>query len=286
MQRSMTTVRPFSLAYEAASSFITPDCIHSTFAPAATASLAVGMTFSLRRNTSTMSTGSPISSTDWYGFSPNTGPLRLGLTGKILKPKSCKERAIEWLVRYGLSESPTTATLRDPLRRALIFSTLGFSCIASSFLLRRMLPDLDAHRRAPCPSPRPSPPALGRRGAGSHSFCTPTTLLGVFSPSHKGASYGSGSMGEAHGRVARDEDLRHGPPGGGGTEAQRHGGVDKGRPGPLPASVGLGHRLYSRRARAPRYQLLARAGLAGSVVTPLEVNPWGGEQGQIGRAHV
>ena len=53
-------------------------------------------------------------------------------------------------------------------------------------------------------------------------------------------------------------------------------GVDQGRPGPLPASVELGHRLYSRRARAPRYQLLARAGLAGSAVTPLEVNPWGG----------
>src|SRR5215203_6228004 len=108
---------------------MTPDCNHSTFAPAATASSATGMTFSLRRNTSTTSTGVGMSATRSYGRSPKTGPSRLGLTGKILYPNPCNASAIAWLVRYGLSERPTTATARDRSRRALISCLSGFSCM-------------------------------------------------------------------------------------------------------------------------------------------------------------
>src|SRR5215212_4630241 len=149
MQRSMMTLRPCSLAYDAASSFTTPDCIHSTFAPAATASFAVGMTFSLLRNTSTMSTVSGTSSTEAYGSSPRTGSRKLGLTGKILNPKFWRDRAIEWLVLYGLSDRPTTATVSAPASRSRISSVPGFPCIHSPFRrpVDRMLTDLqDAER--------------------------------------------------------------------------------------------------------------------------------------------
>src|SRR5215203_3623856 len=125
---------------------MTPDCNHSTFAPAATASSATGMTFALRRNTSTTSTGVGMSATRSYGRSPKTGPSRLGLTGKILYPNPCSASAIAWLVRYGLSERPTTATVRDQFRRSLISCLSGFSCIPAPPLVSqaRMLLDLHA----------------------------------------------------------------------------------------------------------------------------------------------
>src|SRR5215204_3021853 len=63
---------------------------------------------------------------------------------------------MEWLVRYGLSESPTTATVREPASRSRISSVLGFSCIAPPS--RRLSgPDVNRSRRAaertraPCP---------------------------------------------------------------------------------------------------------------------------------------
>src|ERR671916_140012 len=137
MHRSITTVSPCSRAYAAAGSVTTPDCIHSTFAPAATASSATGKTVSPLRKTSTMSTPSGISCTRKYGSSPRTGPSRFGLTGKILNPKPCSARAMAWLVRYGLSERPTTATVRAPDRRLWISSGPGFSCMSPPTLDNR-----------------------------------------------------------------------------------------------------------------------------------------------------
>src|SRR5918998_967612 len=130
MHRSITTVSPCSRAYAAAGSFTTPDCIQSAFAPAATASSATGITISPLRNTSTTSTPSGTSCTRPYGSSPSTGPSRFGLTGKILNPKPCSARAMAWLVRCGLSERPTTATVRAPDRRFRISSGPGFWCIS------------------------------------------------------------------------------------------------------------------------------------------------------------
>src|SRR5918997_1099288 len=130
MRRSTTTVGPSSPGGAAAGSFTTPDCIQSTLAPAATASSATGKTVSPLRKTSTMSTPSGISCTREYGSSPRTGPSRFGFTGKILNPKPCSARAMAWLVRYGLSERPTTATVRAPDRRLWISSGPGFSCMS------------------------------------------------------------------------------------------------------------------------------------------------------------
>ena len=59
-QRSITTSSPASSAMRAASSLRMPSCIHSTFAPMATASRAIGTMSSGLRKQSTMSTGSPI----------------------------------------------------------------------------------------------------------------------------------------------------------------------------------------------------------------------------------
>src|SRR5206468_11767382 len=63
-QRSMTTSSPASIAIRAASSLRMPSCIHSTFAPLAIASRAIGgISLGLRKQ-STRSTGPGIAATD------------------------------------------------------------------------------------------------------------------------------------------------------------------------------------------------------------------------------
>jgi hypothetical protein len=57
MQRSITTSRPASCARRAASSWITPSCIHTTFAPLRMAASTISGTCSERRKMSTMSIG-------------------------------------------------------------------------------------------------------------------------------------------------------------------------------------------------------------------------------------
>src|ERR687898_536928 len=63
-QRSMTTSSPASRAIWAASSLTIPSCIQSTFAPMAAALRAIPGSSSARRNTSTISTGPGISSSE------------------------------------------------------------------------------------------------------------------------------------------------------------------------------------------------------------------------------
>src|SRR3712207_9226674 len=57
---------------------------------------------------------------------------------------------------------------------------------------------------------------------------------------------------EAYGRSAGGG--RPGPAGDGGPAPQRHGWVDKGRYGALPAPVELGHGFHKRWASAPRHR--------------------------------
>ena len=64
----------------AASSFLTPLCSHSAFAPTLTASFAIAGVNSARRKTSTMSIGSGTSASVGYARSPRTS-VSFGFTG-------------------------------------------------------------------------------------------------------------------------------------------------------------------------------------------------------------
>ena len=75
-----------------------------------------------------------------------------------MNPKPCSAPAIAWLVREGLSESPTTATVPERCRRSLISRRSGFACMSLSSsgpdVIRSPRPSTQGP--ALCPWPRPS----------------------------------------------------------------------------------------------------------------------------------
>src|SRR5262249_52546411 len=82
IQRSITTVSPAARALAAASSWTTPSCIHTAFAPTAIAPPTTAGTASGLRNTSTTSIFSGTSRRLGYDRSPSTCAT-VGFTGMM-----------------------------------------------------------------------------------------------------------------------------------------------------------------------------------------------------------
>jgi len=82
-QASSMTVRPAARAFSAEAACVMPCWSQRTLAPMAMAESATGGTSSERRKTSTMSTGSRMSSRRAQDLTPRTSDS-LGLTGMIL----------------------------------------------------------------------------------------------------------------------------------------------------------------------------------------------------------
>lgn len=92
----------------AASWLMTPSWVQNTLAPIFTASSAIGSTASERRNTSTMSTFSPMAEREGTTFWPRIS-VSVGLTGMTRYPRLSRNRMTPWLARDGSELAPTSA---------------------------------------------------------------------------------------------------------------------------------------------------------------------------------
>ena len=125
----MTIATPAAVVRVKASSSTTPSWNHTPLAPMATAWSANSPAASERRKTSTTSTGKGTSARVAYPCSPSTvgasASANAGWIGTTFLPRSWSSEAIEYAVRDGSPERPTTAQVS---RSSSIRATVSGSC--------------------------------------------------------------------------------------------------------------------------------------------------------------